>query len=169
MPERIGGWLFAAVEMERLPGLGRNFRGEPVQMHFGKVCLVLALFIGMALVCWMLSRLFDRQPSQRTYFSRRSLFRELCRAHQLDRADCGLLRLLARRNRLTHPATVFLRPELFQPGAIASWLRGKEYRLALLQAKLFAGMVDGDEPAGFSAGTGHSSRLVAASLPCQPG
>jgi len=65
------------------------------------------------------------------------LFRELCRAHGLDRASCRLLRQLALLTGLPQPAEVFLMPAVFEANQLPEQLRGEQERVRELRERLF--------------------------------
>lgn len=69
--------------------------------------------------------------------SDRALFRELCRAHQLDRAATRALSQLVRRAELASSASIFVRPELFGDCALAADAR-HAVALKRLAERLFA-------------------------------
>ncbi len=65
------------------------------------------------------------------------LFRELCLAHNLDRASQKLLGRLATALQLSQPAEVFLQPAYFRTDQIPAELRDEEAELQALQERLF--------------------------------
>lgn len=65
------------------------------------------------------------------------LFRELCRAHQLDRPSQRLLAQVARARRYAQPAEVFVRPQAFSPEGLPPALRQRAAHLERLQRLLF--------------------------------
>jgi len=65
------------------------------------------------------------------------LFRELCRAHGLDRASCRLLRQLASLTGLPQPVEVFLTPAVFEANQLPEQLRAKQKRVMELRERLF--------------------------------
>ncbi|MGE0607507.1 MAG: hypothetical protein AB7O62_10460 [Pirellulales bacterium] len=145
MNNLLGGWLLAAGgEMDRIAGLGGNFRGERAELGLDKVCLIGAFFVGLCFIVWLVARLFDDQQPKRPFYSRRKLWRALCRGHQLSRSERKLLSILSKRNRLKDPAILFLRPELFDLNHTEIAGDRKAAATAALKAKLFAGFfVDG--------------------------
>ncbi len=65
------------------------------------------------------------------------LFRELSKAHNLDRASQRVLQRLADAAQLSQPAELFLQPALFESSQLPQQLRGEEDRLLDLKERLF--------------------------------
>lgn len=65
------------------------------------------------------------------------LFRELCNAHQLNRADRGLLRKLVRGRKLRDPALLFVLPEHFDECTLPPELRSRSEQFARLRDQIF--------------------------------
>ena len=65
------------------------------------------------------------------------LFRQLCRAHSLDRRSRRILNKLAECFQLTSPADVFLTPTAFEASQLPGNLRNEEARIAELRQRLF--------------------------------
>ncbi len=65
------------------------------------------------------------------------LFRELCRAHGLDRGSQRLLRQLATSLGLTQPAEVFLTPSALEVKQLPKQLHAEEARIRELREQLF--------------------------------
>lgn len=101
---------------------------------------VLAIFIVMSalvtgVVLWQLvtSRAYGRLPSN----SPRGLFRELCRAHGLDRAGRQLLKRLAVARGVAPPVLIFVQPECFAAAGLPDDLSDQADAIARLEQKLF--------------------------------
>jgi len=100
---------------------------------------VLFLLGGFALVAILaiVWNVFKRR-SQRLYTSNSTsrLFRELCRAHQLSRADRRLLKNLAAA-KAESPAMLFIKPESFDGSRLPDALKSESTAIRKLHARLF--------------------------------
>lgn len=65
------------------------------------------------------------------------LFRELCRAHKLNRVSQNLLQQLATTFQLDQPAEIFLQPALFNAEHLPQHLQAEAARLQELRQRLF--------------------------------
>jgi len=65
------------------------------------------------------------------------LFRELCRAHGLDRGSRKLLQQLAMQTGLVQPAEVFLTPAVFEVNQLPEQLQRERERVMELRGQLF--------------------------------
>lgn len=75
-----------------------------ISVEFIVVCLAIVLTLALAVGAYFLMR--NRTPSVESLS--RSLFRELCRAHQLSGAQSTLVMRLAKGLKLACPATLFV-------------------------------------------------------------
>ncbi len=107
--------------------------------HFDPLDLLPWLFVLAALFgsLAIVSRYLNRQDKRRLYNNPRALFIALCRAHELGRMDCRLLRQLAKANDVEQPALLFLDPELFEAALSAPEFRRHQTAIEALIAKLF--------------------------------
>lgn len=97
----------------------------------------LGLLIALLLVVWLLLRLIPWRRMPWAANSPLALFWSLCRAHRLRWTDRWLLWQIAKRQRLRHPASLFLEPERLEP-ATTGWLSPLQAsRLASLGWQLF--------------------------------
>jgi hypothetical protein len=101
---------------------------------------VWAIFVVMgvlvtSVVLWQLvtSRAFGRLPSN----SARGLFRELCRAHGLDRSGRRLLKRLAAARGVAPPALIFVQPQCFAVSGLPDDLNDQAEAIATLEQRLF--------------------------------
>jgi hypothetical protein len=78
--------------------------------------------------------------------SPRALFRELCTAHGLDRADRDLLYEIAQWHEISDPVQLFIEPQRFQPKEMRQSL-DCETEAQELEAKLFANAECSTQPA----------------------
>jgi len=96
---------------------------------------------GVCLVVYCCNRLIQR----RRYNSHSSLFSGLCQVHGLDHSARGLLKQLARKHGLRHPARLFTEPGWLDPARLQGSLHGRAAEVTALRNRLFAA---GDTPAG---------------------
>jgi hypothetical protein len=89
------------------------------------VVAVLGLtLIGRALGWW------DRHTSA-------ALFRDLCKAHQLDRGERALLSALVRAHKLGDPTLIFVQPERLHEESVPKKLQHKVVEIAKLRVQIF--------------------------------
>jgi hypothetical protein len=95
--------LTQLLEMNSLVFLAATKRGQ-ISLGLVVVCIAIVLTIGVAVGTYLFMR--NRKPSLEE--QSRSLFRELCRAHQLTSAQCKLVMRLAKGLKLNCPASLFV-------------------------------------------------------------
>jgi hypothetical protein len=86
----------------------------------------------------VLAKILSSQDKRRLYNSPAALFRELCKAHQLDRGSRVLLKQIAQTQRLSVPARLFLEVERFDAAKFEPSLRTQQAAIEQLRQKLFA-------------------------------
>jgi hypothetical protein len=127
--------LFASrEEMHRVWG---RFDHERPGINPNQVVIGIAA-IAAAVVAGIVWHVIKRRAS-RTYSSDSStkLFRELCAAHGMTRADRRLLRQLAEARGATNPATLFIEPRYFDVQNLPGELRPFAKELRALNETLF--------------------------------
>jgi len=134
--------LLLVGQADRLQSMGNRFRGRSAEFNSDDLVTGLILVAAVALAVFILARLRARQEKRGTYNNPWALFRELCKAHQLDRASCRLLRELARSQRLDQPARLFLEPERYEPSQLSPQLAKQVEALRELRDRL----IGSDEP-----------------------
>jgi len=117
---------------------GSRFRGSHAQLDSDDILMVLLIVAGAALAIWLLSRVPAVQNRVRRFNNPRQLFKQLCRAHELDRPSRRLLRRLARHHGMKQPALLFLEPERFR-GRLDGKLVSERGNIQALRNRLFAG------------------------------
>jgi hypothetical protein len=122
----------------RLNSMGDRFRKGSKSFDAGDVVLWVAVLAVIGLAFWMLAQYRERQDGPDRTNSPRRLFFELCRAHELKFADRWLLWRVARWQRLTQPAKLFVEPERFDAANLSRKLLAKNDQLVQLRDKLFA-------------------------------
>ncbi|MDZ7617677.1 MAG: hypothetical protein U1E05_11770 [Patescibacteria group bacterium] len=135
--------VFLLGQRARLKDLTGYFRGPRVQLSSRDAVFVLLGLAGMILAVWLLSLVMNWQETGRKRPSPMRLFVEICRAHRLGWRDGWLLWRLAKSQRLSDPARIFLEPERFEPIHLVGTLRFRVARLAALRDKLFARAPEG--------------------------
>jgi hypothetical protein len=125
------------ADFEVVKSMSNRFHGRQAQLHTSDLLMGLGLFVIVALAAWALSRLTRRGDDRQQYNNPRSLFRELCQAHDIDRAGRALLQKVARSQNLS-PAQLFLEPDRWQAEALDPLLAPYEDECRALYERLFA-------------------------------
>jgi len=123
------GWLIGQVEIS---DLGRNFRNG-AGLSTGNLVFGAVVVVGVVVSLLLLTR-WRKVREERGFNNPRSLFRELCQAHNIDRKDRLLLKSLARSHNLNQPSRVFLEPDRFDLGTLSE-SKTVEERLKLEQLR----------------------------------
>lgn len=126
------------AEQGRFVDMGRRFRQGGATLDAQSVAFVLLVCALVALAVWGLARYFAFRERQ-GYNSDRGLFRELCRAHELNSSSCRLLWQLARFQRLARPADLFIDPRRFETQQLPGPLAKRKDDIARLRDRVFAG------------------------------
>ncbi len=122
----------------RLESMGKQFRKGSKTFDSGDLVLWLIAVAAIILVFWLLVRYKEQQDGPDRTNSPRRLFRELRQAQRLTLADRWLLWRIARWQRLSQPAKLFLEPERYEPANLSPRLRSRTKQLAKLRDKLFS-------------------------------
>lgn len=128
--------LFADTQAIR--NIARGVQAKQSQLDIGGMLTAVLIFCLFFVGVWVVSRLMSRHDRAASYHNPRLLFRALCRAHQLSRGECQLLRRLARSHRLNQPALVFVEAERFETEGLGAAWRDEQARLFALRDRLFA-------------------------------
>jgi len=126
--------LLAQVSREEF---GRAFRGATSQLSWFDVVPYVIAFTLMCAGMWAYSYYKRRNDMTERCDDPHKLFREMCQAHQLDRASRRLLLQLAAALNLAQPAQVFLTPAAFESVRVPATLRGRIDELKRLREQLF--------------------------------
>ena len=116
--------------------MGQSFRRGGSPWETTDVVTLAVVVLVIAAVIWLLVRVFGLQ-NRASYYSPGALFRELCRAHRLSWATRRLLRQLARSQRLSQPARLFVEPERFDPTRLHPMLASRRDQVEDLHNQLF--------------------------------
>ncbi|HEX3656017.1 MAG TPA: hypothetical protein VHV55_09430 [Pirellulales bacterium] len=125
------------ADFEVVKSMSNRFHGKQAQLHTSDLLMGLGLLVIVALAAWALSRLTRRGNDQPQHHNPRSLFRELCQAHNIDRGGRALLQKLAKSHDLD-PARLFLEPDRWQPEALDPALASYQDECRALYEQLFA-------------------------------
>jgi hypothetical protein len=137
---------FLVAEVDRFRSLGSRFRGRSAELRGDDLLIGLLLLIAAIGLLHLLSRLLARQQRPRAFNKPKALFRDLCRAHALDRASRRLLWELARWRKLDQPGRLFLEPEHFEAPDLSTALKARGEELEALRDRLFAKRFAEEEP-----------------------
>lgn len=121
--------------------LGRRLRDGSGGLTIPNMVFILIVLVVAVGSLWLLSR-FLKQRDGRGYNSPRKLFRELCKAHSLDRNDCRLLKRLARGHKLKQPSLLFLEPDRFDSGPVKSDLAPLRAEFQRIRDSIFGRRLD---------------------------
>jgi hypothetical protein len=124
------------AQRSRLEGLRKGFRGHRIDSE--EILTGLLILGGIAMAIWLLSYLLRLQEGRRAYSSPLWLFFSLCRAHRLRWSEGWLLWRVARAQRLSDAARVFLEPERLQAANLGPALRRRAAQLEQLRERLSA-------------------------------
>lgn len=132
------GVVFGQETVDRFRDMGSGLRGDAAKVDKTELLLlgVVLLIVVVALV--LLARVLAKQDRRAKYNSPPALFRSLCQAHELGRAERGLLKQMAHERKLAHPAQVFLEPSWFESANLSPGLRGRAPQLAAVAQRIFA-------------------------------
>jgi hypothetical protein len=126
-------WLFAV----RRQAMAGGFRGENNDYDVTQLAVVVGVLAAVVGVLFLLDRWIRRRSRLRMYESPTELFRQLCKAHQLDRAACHQLKQLAAHWQLAHPALLFVEPDYFRPERLPSDWFERVPQIEQIHRKLF--------------------------------
>jgi hypothetical protein len=126
-----------ADRSEMLRDLGSGFRGERAEIDAKDVLMFLAAALVIAFVIWLLARFAAWRENRTSYHNPKQLFRRLSSAHSLSLSERKLLLKAARQLKSSFPASLFLRPDMFDSAATDTDLAPRADELEALKRKLF--------------------------------
>ncbi len=132
----------ALAQSPRWQDLGSDFRGRNARFETSDLVYGVLIVVGAIVAVIVLKLILARQEGRQGVNSPRRLFRTLCKAHRLDRRSRGLLRQVARWQRLDHPSRLFLEPDRFEVSQLSERLRARSTELQTLRDRLFAATSD---------------------------
>lgn len=127
----LGGLLAQRHNWERL---GDRLSGDNANLQLSELGWIVAFIVAVLLLVWWLQRLTQVFEGRTARPQPGRLFRELCRAHSLNRSERLLLNNLATATGQEQAVHLFMRCDLFDE----SKLPGEATALAELREKLFA-------------------------------
>jgi hypothetical protein len=154
------------ADFEVVKSMSNRFHGKQAQLHTSDLMMGLGLLSILVLVAWGLARLTRKGDDRPSYHSNRSLFRELCRAHGIERAGRALLQKLAKSRDLP-PAQLFLDPDCWQPEKLDPQWAPAANHFQALHDRLFA-IVDEAEAAEAEAAEAETTTAEPAEAAQQP-
>jgi hypothetical protein len=126
-----------ADRSEMLRDLWSGFRGERAQIDAKDVLIILGAVLVIALGIWLLARFAEWRENRASYHNPKQLFRRLSAAHKLSLSERKLLVKAARQLKSSFPASLFLRPDMFDSAAADTDLAPRAGELEALKRKLF--------------------------------
>ena len=120
-----------------LAEIGDNFPQSGKRLNWSDLWPYGIAVVVVAIVAAIVTKVCRRNDMTERCDDPDKLFRELCRAHQLDRGSVRLLGQLAAHWQLQQPAQVFLTPAAFNPTRLPASLHAKAPQLAKLRTRLF--------------------------------
>src|SRR5262245_27773720 len=127
-------WLLAAWRTnwrDSFDGVYFKSNTEEVWLIFSVTgVLVVSVLLWQLFTSWVNGRLPSNSP--------RGLFRELCRAHRIDRAGRRLLKRLAVARGITPPVLLFVHPECFSVADLPDDLNDHAMEIVRLDEILFS-------------------------------
>lgn len=134
--------LLPLAQRDAWENLGNRFSGDHAQFQWTDLLALASIILAGVALVWLLRWLYNLQQARQLSSDPRHMFADLCKAHRLGRLDRKQLELLSQQLELTMPATLFVRPDLFDPQELMS--RGLDdqqaAQYAQLSQKLFAGV-----------------------------
>jgi hypothetical protein len=140
----MSNWVFNLIllaQQSRYHSLGNRFRGRRARLDPNDLLAIVTLVVVIALAVYLLSRLVKRLDRTRSFNSPRRLFRDLCRAHGLDRRNQRLLAEIAAGQSLEQPAHLFLDPGRFDKSQLSERLHARLNEVQQIRDRLFAQQV----------------------------
>jgi hypothetical protein len=122
--------------LQNSSGVWGRFDGQHASSgNYDLVILAIAAIALIAAIAWQ----FVPHRRQREFRLNSSvrLFGELCRAHQLDRSQCRLLKQLAAARGITNQALLFVEPEQFDIATLSPRLKAAADEVRQLRHQLF--------------------------------
>lgn len=130
--------LWGLVAQSPLRSMSSKFRDGSAGFGIEDAVAGLFLLAGVSLLIFLLSRLRARQEKGDPYHNPWALFRELSKAHGLDRRERRLLKRLAADQNLAQPGLLFVDPTCFADDNLPPALRDEQEALEGIAARLFA-------------------------------
>jgi hypothetical protein len=126
------------AEQDRMQDLFRAFRAAQAREGMEQLVYGALFCVVVGAAAFVIVQLIRSRRRRKGRTSPWGLFVELCHAHKLNWRQRWLLWRLARIKKLSHPARLFIEPELFAAGGLPRELRGSSVQLNTIRARLFA-------------------------------
>jgi hypothetical protein len=126
-------WIWQSSALSQTHHVWGRFDHERPTYNLGYVLAFLAaagILVAAAIVLIRWRRSFRTN-------SKRSLFRELCRAHRLPASSCRLLMRLAAARGLSNPSLLFVEPRYFETNNLPQPLHAAKSELQRVHGLLF--------------------------------
>jgi hypothetical protein len=130
--------ILPLAQIDKWREMGRDFQTDHSKLEPGLIAASLVVLAIVVAFLWFLARLMNRQEGRRLFNNPQQLFRSLCRAHELSRADRRLLLQIGRIRKIFQPASLFLEPDQFDAASEQPVFHGQERALQRLRDHLFA-------------------------------
>jgi hypothetical protein len=117
-------------------GFSSGFRDREITA--GDLIVGLLVLAVIVVVVWLLYSILNLGTKKKRRNWPKALFLNLCRAHRLGWRECWLLWRLARHQRLSEPARLFLESQRWNPVNFSPALLSKQQQFTRLQGQLFA-------------------------------
>jgi hypothetical protein len=143
LTESCPGLLWADTDSYHL---SRNVRSRNTPWISEDGWLIIAIIVGGVLAALLLAKWMARHDTTRRIYSPRALFRQLCKAHNLDWSSRRLLKRIAQSHGLAHPARLFLEPQRFALESLAPELADRAEQIEYLREQLFGDLNDEPTP-----------------------
>lgn len=141
MDNFMPGWLPTLfADQHAIRNVIRGMHHRQAEIDTNGLASALLFFCLFFVTVWGIARLFLKPDYGGVKSNFSTLFRELCKAHQLPLVDWWFLLRLARYHRLVNPALLFVQPHYLDPAVCGEAWHAHKRRLRELQLKLFAGL-----------------------------
>jgi hypothetical protein len=126
-----------ADRSETLRELGSGFRGERAKVDAWEIAMLVLAALAVGVVFWLLARWAARREGRGAYHNPKQLFQKLAAAHRLSYRERQLLLKAARYAKAPLPASLFLRPDLFDAASAHVQLASRATELSAIKRRLF--------------------------------
>ena len=128
-------WIGHLAAADSFTHLGQRFQRQYSGWQVSHVFMLMFVVVAAVAVGWLVSRYVRQWRGEGN--CPRALFAQLCRAHGFGWFARRLLLQLARHQRLTSPAQLFVEPEHFETDRLNDALRARMNELLVLRDKMF--------------------------------
>ena len=128
--------LLLLAQTNRFADMGRSFRPGGNNVDMGQFFFVSFILAVVTVGLWIFSVYYNAK-NRKGYNNPKALFRELCKAHQIDFRSRLLLFQLSHWHQLSQPGRIFLEPEQFDPNNLSPALRQHQAHLLALRDRIF--------------------------------